>query len=194
MNCKLKSFHGNEGVVGLSRWIEKVESEIEIRFYAEICKVKFAFCNLTDASMSWWISHVKTIGISIVNAIYWSELKQIMIEESYPCKEMQKLDHELLNLTMKEANIVACTNCINNLTTLCPRLVTPEDKNVERYIWGLSHSIQGLVTASKPTTYDSAKRLDFNLKNQKACHGTMVQKDDLPRVEGKKRKFGKESN
>lgn len=53
MNCKLKSFHGNEGVVGLSRWIDKVESEIEIRFYAEICKVKFAFCNLTDASMSW---------------------------------------------------------------------------------------------------------------------------------------------
>nr|KAJ0186099.1 hypothetical protein LSAT_V11C900481700 [Lactuca sativa] len=30
MNCKIKMFYGNVGVIGLTRWIEKTESIIEI--------------------------------------------------------------------------------------------------------------------------------------------------------------------
>lgn len=93
---------------------------------------------------------------------------------------------------MKEADIGSYTNCFNDLAILCIGLVTPEYKKIERYIWGLPHPTQGLFTTSKPTTYDSAKRLAFSLTNQEIHRGTMVQKVDLPKMENMKRKFGKE--
>lgn len=68
-----------------------------------------------------------------------------------------------------------------------PNLVTPEYKNMERYIQGLLQPIQGLDTTSKPTKYDSAKRLDFNLTNQEIHQYTMIQKAELPKSKSRKR-------
>lgn len=87
---------------------------------------------------------------------------------------MKKLEQELWSLEMKEADIAASTNYFNDLSTLCPRMVTLEYKKVERYIWALPQPIQGLVTTSKPSTYDSAKRFAFIMVNQEICGGTMV--------------------
>lgn len=67
----------------------------EICYFLEDCKVKFTTCSLVDASMSWWTSYMKTIDINVANAMDWSELKQLMIEEYCPHEEMQKLDQEL---------------------------------------------------------------------------------------------------
>ena len=39
MNCRPKIFHGNEGVVNLTRWIEKTESVFQISFCPDDCKV-----------------------------------------------------------------------------------------------------------------------------------------------------------
>lgn len=115
-----------------------------------------------------------------------------MIEEYCPCEEIYKLEKELWDLVMNEADIVAHMNRFNDLSTLCPKMVTPEDKKVEN-IWGLPRPIRGLVIASKPSMYGIAKRLPFSLKIQEILRGTMVQQVDLLRAEGKKRKFGKES-
>lgn len=68
MNCKLKSFYGNEGVVGLTRWIEKMESIFEISFCVEDYKVKFGTCTLEDATLTWCNSYVKKMGISNANS------------------------------------------------------------------------------------------------------------------------------
>lgn len=92
---------------------------------------------------------------------------------------MQKLEQELWNLVMKDTYITAYTKCFNDIATLCPTLVIPEHTKIERYILGLVQLIQGLVIASKPTSYDSSKRLAFNLINQKIIQSTKVQKDDL---------------
>lgn len=55
---------------------------------------------------------------------------------------------------------------VNDLATLCQNFVTLEYKKVEMYIWGFVQPIQGLVTTSRPSTYDSAKRLAFRLIKQ----------------------------
>lgn len=81
MNCKLKSFHANEGVISLTWWIEKMEYVFEISFCLEDCKVKLATCTLADAALTWWDRYAKTIGVSNANAISWSELKKNMIKE-----------------------------------------------------------------------------------------------------------------
>ena len=82
-----------------------------------------------------------------------------MLEEFCPRGEVKKLEHELWNLTMVGSDIKAYTDRFSNLPALCPGMVTPESKKVERYIWGLPSPIQGNVLATKPLTFDSVKRL-----------------------------------
>lgn len=94
---------------------------------------------------------------------------------------------------MQEADVVTYTSRFNDLSNLCPRMVTHEDKKIEKYIGGLSLPIQGLVSASKPTTFDSTNILAFSMTNQEDHCGTIVQKADLPKVEGRKSMFVKDS-
>lgn len=67
----------------------------------------------------------------------------------------------------------------------------PEYK-IERYIWGLCKPSQGLVTTSKPTSYEISKRISFSQMNQEIRYGRMVQMVDLPKAENRKKQFGKE--
>lgn len=92
MNCKLKPFHGNEGIVCLTRRIENMEPVLEISFYLEDCKVKFVACTLENIALSWWTSHTKTMGINVENVMHFSELKKLMIKEYCPHEEIQKLE------------------------------------------------------------------------------------------------------
>lgn len=81
----------NKGVVGLTRWIEKMEFVFVISFCAEDCKVKFAICTLTDTTLTWWNSYTRTMVVSIANSMSWNELNQFMIEDYCTCEEMQIL-------------------------------------------------------------------------------------------------------
>ncbi|GKF24846.1 hypothetical protein Tco_0080740, partial [Tanacetum coccineum] len=52
--------HG--GVVGLSQWFERMESVFHISNYAVENQVKFATCTLHSVALTWWNTHVKTVG------------------------------------------------------------------------------------------------------------------------------------
>lgn len=52
MTCKPRMFYGNEGVVGLTRWIEKIDSVFEISSCIEGSTVKFVACTFPDVTMS----------------------------------------------------------------------------------------------------------------------------------------------
>ncbi|GKE18396.1 putative reverse transcriptase domain-containing protein [Tanacetum coccineum] len=54
LNCQPHKFNGTEGVVGLSRWYEKMESVFEISKCAEEDKVKFVACTLEWRALTWW--------------------------------------------------------------------------------------------------------------------------------------------
>ncbi|GKA94912.1 putative reverse transcriptase domain-containing protein [Tanacetum coccineum] len=53
MKCQPLNFKGNEGVVGLTRWIEKMESVFHISGCAIENQVKFATCTLLGAALTW---------------------------------------------------------------------------------------------------------------------------------------------
>ncbi|KAI3494750.1 hypothetical protein L1887_40436 [Cichorium endivia] len=50
-NCKPKAFHGDGGVITLTRWFEKTESIFEICACPNESKVKFAACTFVDAAL-----------------------------------------------------------------------------------------------------------------------------------------------
>lgn len=61
----------------------------------------------------------------------WEELKRILVEEYCPREEIQKLEQELWNLTMKGSEISTYNARFNKLAIMCLALVTPEYKKIE---------------------------------------------------------------
>ncbi|GJY97154.1 hypothetical protein Tco_0514064 [Tanacetum coccineum] len=62
MKCQPLNFKGTEGVVGLTMWIEKMESVFNINGYAIENQVKFATCTLLGAALTWWNGQIRTLG------------------------------------------------------------------------------------------------------------------------------------
>ncbi|GJY80810.1 reverse transcriptase domain-containing protein [Tanacetum coccineum] len=98
---------GTERVVGLIRWFEKME----IVFYISNCtkkyQVKYATCTLLNSALTWWNSHKRTIGAEAAFSMSWRELMKLMAEVYCPRNEIQKMESELWNLTVKNNDLAA---------------------------------------------------------------------------------------
>ncbi|KAL7601569.1 hypothetical protein Lser_V15G22974 [Lactuca serriola] len=191
MNVKPTSFNGTGGVISLSRWFEKIESIFEICACAESDKVKFAACTFEDKALTWWNGRVKSLTLPVANAMGWEAMKELLIAEYCPRGEMQKLEHELWNLKMKGSNVTAYISRFDDLALLCPGLVTPENKKIERFIWGLSQPTKTHVLAARPNTYDSAKTLAQILIDHSDDVKEITTTSEPTQRSGEKRKFWK---
>ncbi|GJW90859.1 putative zinc finger, CCHC-type, retrotransposon gag domain protein [Tanacetum coccineum] len=127
-------FHGYEGAVELSRWFEKTEMVFGISECAEARKVKFVAATLQGRALTWWNSQVAMMGLEAANQIGWTEMKRIMTDEFCPVEEVQRMEHELWNLKVKEFDITAYTKRFHELVHLCPEMVPSERKKIEAYI------------------------------------------------------------
>ncbi|GJS88104.1 putative reverse transcriptase domain-containing protein [Tanacetum coccineum] len=168
MKCNPTVFHGHEGAVELSRWFEKTEMVFGISECAEARKVKFAAATLQGRALTWWNSQVATMGLEAANQIGWTEMRRLMTEEFCPIEEIQRMEHELWNLKVKEFDITAYTKRFHELVQLCPEMVPSERKKIEAYIRGLTDNIKGTVIGSKPTSLNEAVRMAHALMEQKA--------------------------
>ncbi|GJS37825.1 hypothetical protein Tco_0536207 [Tanacetum coccineum] len=54
LKCQPMNFKGTEGVVGLTQWLEKMESVFHINNCTVTCQVKFATCTLQGNALTWW--------------------------------------------------------------------------------------------------------------------------------------------
>ncbi|GJS70739.1 putative reverse transcriptase domain-containing protein [Tanacetum coccineum] len=68
---------------------------------------------------------------------------------------MQKLENELWNHVMVGAGHAAYTDRFHELARLVPHLVTPKNRRIERYVYGLALQIRRMVAATEPTTIQS---------------------------------------
>ncbi|GKC15430.1 putative reverse transcriptase domain-containing protein [Tanacetum coccineum] len=150
------------------RWFEKTEMVFGISECAEARKVKFAAATLQGRALTWWNSQVATMGLEAANQIGWTEMRRLMTEEFCPIEEIQRMEHELWNLKVKEFDITAYTKRFHELVQLCPEMVPSERKKIEAYIRGLTDNIKGTVIGSKPTSLNEAVRMAHALMEQKA--------------------------
>ncbi|GKD82698.1 putative reverse transcriptase domain-containing protein, partial [Tanacetum coccineum] len=98
----------------------------------------------TDA-LTWWNSHVKTVGHDAIYEMPWKTLKKMMIAKYCPRGEIKKLEIKLWNLKVKESD------------------------EVKKYVSGLPDMIQGIVMASNPKTMQDAIEFATELMDQKIC-------------------------
>ncbi|GJT99033.1 putative reverse transcriptase domain-containing protein [Tanacetum coccineum] len=96
LKCKPLDFKGTEGVVGLTRWFEKMESVFSISNCTAASQVKFATCTLQDDALTWWNAHVKTTTPEAAHAMPWATLKKMMTDKSTACgmfpEEIDKIE------------------------------------------------------------------------------------------------------
>ncbi|GJT90946.1 reverse transcriptase domain-containing protein [Tanacetum coccineum] len=64
-------------------------------------KVKFATGTLTEEALTWWNSFAQPIGIEEAYKIPWSEFKKLLIKKYCPGTEINKMEDEFYNLTVK---------------------------------------------------------------------------------------------
>ncbi|GJV07091.1 hypothetical protein Tco_1344747 [Tanacetum coccineum] len=95
LNCQPLTFKGTEGVVGLTQWLEKMESVFHISNCTVENQVKFATCTFLGNALTWWNSHMKTVTQDVAYAMDWKTLKKIITGKYYPRGEIKKLEIEL---------------------------------------------------------------------------------------------------
>ncbi|GJU96896.1 putative reverse transcriptase domain-containing protein [Tanacetum coccineum] len=166
MNGKPHPFNETGGVVGLRRWIEKVEQVFEICKCAEEDKVMFAVSTFEGRALTWWNGNVHTLGLVNANRIPWTEFKSMMTTEYCPTTEIQRMEEELWTLTFKGDDIEAYNNRFHEPALMCLNLVPNEKKKVERYINGFPERIKRNITSARPTTLHNAINLARKLVEQ----------------------------
>ncbi|GKD12620.1 putative reverse transcriptase domain-containing protein [Tanacetum coccineum] len=62
MKYKPLYFKGTEGVVELTQWFERIETVFCISNCSVENQIKFSTCTLLGSALTWWNSHVKTVG------------------------------------------------------------------------------------------------------------------------------------
>ncbi|GJU05939.1 putative reverse transcriptase domain-containing protein [Tanacetum coccineum] len=95
MKCQPLNFKGIEGVVGLSQWLEKMESV----FYISVCavenQVKFTTCTLLGAALTWWNGHVRGNDV----AAYTQRFQELALMcTKFLADETEKIDKYISGL------------------------------------------------------------------------------------------------
>ncbi|GJT94385.1 putative reverse transcriptase domain-containing protein [Tanacetum coccineum] len=178
MKCQPLNFKGTKGMVGLTRWIEKMKSVFNISGCMIENLVKFATCTLLGAALTWWNGQIRTLGPEAY-AMTWEGLKKKMTDKYCPLGEIQKLEIELWNLKVKGNDVPAYTERFQELTLICTKFCANETEKINKYIRGLPDNIYGNVKSSKPKTLDETIELANDLMDQKLR--TYAEKSDNKR-------------
>ncbi|GJX87190.1 putative reverse transcriptase domain-containing protein [Tanacetum coccineum] len=187
MKCQPLNFKGTEGVVGLTRWIEKMESVFNISGCAIENQVKFSTCTLLGAALTWWNGQIRTLGPDAYS-MTWKVLKKKMSDKYCPQGEIKKLEIKLWNLKVKGNDVPAYTECFQELTLICTKFVANETEKVDKYINELPDNIYANVKSARPKTLDETIKLANNLMDQKLRTYVERQSDNKKKADDSSRR------
>ncbi|GJZ80122.1 putative reverse transcriptase domain-containing protein [Tanacetum coccineum] len=138
MKCQPLNFKGTKGVFGLIRWFKKMEIVFHISNCPEKYQVKYATCTLLNSALTWWNSHKRTIGAEAAFAMSWRELMKLMTEVYCPRNEIQKMESELWNLTVKNNDLAAYTQRFQKLTMILQDAVQIANNLIDQKLKGFA--------------------------------------------------------
>nr|GEX03439.1 putative reverse transcriptase domain-containing protein [Tanacetum cinerariifolium] len=146
---------------------ERMESVFHISNCAAENQVKFATCTLHSVSLTWWNTHVQTVGHEAAYRMTWKTLMKMMTDKYCPQNEIRKLEMELWELKVKGTDLASYTQCFQELVLLCERMFSEEADKIKKYVGGLPDMIHGSVVASKPKTMQEAIEIATELMDKK---------------------------
>ncbi|GJV24943.1 reverse transcriptase domain-containing protein [Tanacetum coccineum] len=162
LKCQPLNFKGTEGVAGLSQ-----ESIFHISNCTIENQVKFATCTLYLVALTWWNTHVKTVGHDAAYSMPWKTLMKMMTDKYCPRNEIKKLEIEIWDLKVKGTDLTSYTQHFQELALLCGRMFPEESNKIEKYVDGLPDMIHRSVVASKPKTMQDVVEIATELMDKK---------------------------
>ncbi|GJW54393.1 hypothetical protein Tco_0098478 [Tanacetum coccineum] len=141
--CNPKEYDGKGGAIVYTYWIEKMESVQDMSRCTDNQKVKYTAGSFVSKALMWWNSQIHTRG------------------------------QEAVNHAMVGAGHDAYTDRFHELARLVPHLVTPERKRIERYVYGLSPQIRGMVAATELKTIQKAMQIAGILTDESLRNGSL---------------------
>ncbi|GJW66474.1 reverse transcriptase domain-containing protein [Tanacetum coccineum] len=156
MKCQPLFFKGTEGVVKLTQWFERMETVFCISNCTMENQIKFSTCTLLGVALTWWNSHVRTVGHDVAYAMTWTDLKKKMTDKYYPRSEIKKLEVEMFS---------------------------KESDKIEKYVGGLPDMIHGSVMASRPKTMQDAIEMATELMDKKISTPTERQAENKRKLD-----------
>nr|GEY06315.1 hypothetical protein [Tanacetum cinerariifolium] len=168
---------GTKGVVELTQWFEKMETVFRISNCSVENQIKFSTCALLGSALTWWNSHIMTVGHDVAYVMTWADLKKKMTDKYCPRVEMKKLEFELWNLKVKSTDVIGYNQRFLELALLYVRMFLEESDKIERYVSGLPDMIYESAAASKPKTMQEEIKMATELMNKKIRTFTKCQTD-----------------
>ncbi|GKE18617.1 reverse transcriptase domain-containing protein, partial [Tanacetum coccineum] len=159
-------------------WFEWTDSVFSRSNCAEENKVTFSTGTMTGDALSWWNAYAQPIGIEQDNKITWTELKRLLTNMYCPRTEVRKMEDEFYNLTLKGSDLKTYIRRFQELETLCPTMVPNSKKLIEVFIGGLTQSIEGNDTTSKPQTLKEAINIAQRLMDQVTKYNSVQETND----------------
>nr|GEZ73981.1 hypothetical protein [Tanacetum cinerariifolium] len=126
---RIHTLEARARVVGLSQWLEKMESV----FHISGCAIDNATCTLLGVALTWWNGHVRTLGHDAAYAMTWGTLKKKLMDKYCP---------------------KAYTQRFQELAVMCTKFLADEIEKVDKYISRLPDNIHGNVMSARPKTLD----------------------------------------
>ncbi|KAJ0441714.1 putative transcription factor interactor and regulator CCHC(Zn) family [Helianthus annuus] len=177
-SAKPLKFSGSEGATGLLQWFESIENTFRHVQCPENRKVEFSSSVFQKRALTWWNGVMRDRGADVALAQTWAELRALMMREFCPRHEQRALEKEFDDLKQDSGEHRAYTDRFEELSLLCPTMVAPLDKAIERYIDGLPDSVQDIVTGSNPTTLRQAIELSATLTESQIRKHKLFRKGD----------------
>ncbi|GJZ82015.1 putative reverse transcriptase domain-containing protein [Tanacetum coccineum] len=146
-------------------------------------QIKFASCTLLGSALTWWNSHVKTVGHDVAHAITWTNLKKKMTGKYCPRGEIKKLKVEMWNLKVKGTDVVSYKQSFQELALMCARMFPEESDKIDKYIGGLPDMIYG--SSENKRKQDDNQQQQQN-KRQNTCRAYAARSDEKKPYGGSK--------
>nr|GEZ78402.1 hypothetical protein [Tanacetum cinerariifolium] len=103
IKCQPLPLKGTEGVASLSQWCERMESIFHISNCVAENQVKFATCTLHSVALTWWNTHIQTVGHEVAYDMTWKMLMKMM-NEKYSDGRIIGLNTILMGCTLNLLN------------------------------------------------------------------------------------------
>ncbi|GKC45098.1 putative reverse transcriptase domain-containing protein [Tanacetum coccineum] len=142
LKCQPMNFKGTKGVIGLTQWVEKMESVF-------------------------LISNCAIISQDVAYAMPWTTLKRMITDKYYPKGEIKKLEFEYWNLKVRGTDLLTYNQRFQELALMCDRMFPEESTKVERYVGRLPDMIHSSVKASKPQSMQEAIEFATEMMDKK---------------------------
>ncbi|GJW87872.1 putative reverse transcriptase domain-containing protein [Tanacetum coccineum] len=119
-----------------------------------------------EFALTWWNSHVKTVGHDAAYGMPWKTFMKMMTDKYCPRNEIKKLEMEIWDLKVKGTDLTSYTQRFQELALLCGRMFPEESDKIEKYVGGLPDMIHRKFEGTSRNTQNQQQQQQQQNKRQ----------------------------